>query len=85
MATVLIIGNSTTYTIDDKMVTPRGYNFETKEQLSKERFNNFSHTLDRFKAIMDAPKKNKPKPRRATKESQGKDCPKVAVRRHSLE
>lgn len=31
MATILIIGNSTTYTINDKMVTPRGYNFETKQ------------------------------------------------------
>lgn len=31
MATLLIIGNSTTYTIGDKMVTPRGYSFETKQ------------------------------------------------------
>jgi precorrin-3B C17-methyltransferase len=31
MATTLIIGNSTTYTINDKMVTPRGYSFEAKK------------------------------------------------------
>lgn len=31
MATLLIIGNSTTYTIGDKMITPRGYSFETKQ------------------------------------------------------
>ncbi len=31
MATVLIIGNSTTYTINGKIVTPRGYSFETKQ------------------------------------------------------
>jgi precorrin-3B C17-methyltransferase len=30
MATVLVIGNSTTYTIDNRMVTPRGYTFETE-------------------------------------------------------
>lgn len=30
MATTLIIGNSATYTIDGKMVTPRGYNLKTK-------------------------------------------------------
>ena len=29
MATVLIVGNSTTYTIGDKMVTPRGYNYHS--------------------------------------------------------
>jgi precorrin-3B C17-methyltransferase len=29
MATTLVIGNSTTYTIEEKMVTPRGYTFET--------------------------------------------------------
>ena len=27
MATGLIVGNSITYTIGDKMVTPRGYNY----------------------------------------------------------
>jgi precorrin-3B C17-methyltransferase len=31
MATTLIIGNSTTYTINDKMVTPRGYSFKAKK------------------------------------------------------
>lgn len=31
MVTVVIIGNSTTYTVNGKMVTPRGYNFETKK------------------------------------------------------
>jgi precorrin-3B C17-methyltransferase len=29
MATTLVIGNSTTYTTGDRMVTPRGYTFET--------------------------------------------------------
>jgi precorrin-3B C17-methyltransferase len=29
MATLLVIGNSTTYTIGDRMVTPRGYKLET--------------------------------------------------------
>jgi len=31
MATILIIGNSTTYTINEKMVTPRGYNFKPNQ------------------------------------------------------
>jgi len=31
MATILIIGNSKTYTINEKMITPRGYSFETKK------------------------------------------------------
>jgi precorrin-3B C17-methyltransferase len=31
MTTTLIIGNSTTYTINNKMVTPRGYSFKAKK------------------------------------------------------
>ncbi len=31
IVTILIIGNSTPYTINDKIVTPRGYNFKAKQ------------------------------------------------------
>lgn len=31
MATILVIGNSTTYTINGKMVTPRGYNIKSNQ------------------------------------------------------
>jgi precorrin-3B C17-methyltransferase len=35
MSTTLIIGNSTTYVADGKMVTPRGYNFSGVRQRGK--------------------------------------------------
>lgn len=31
MVTIIIIGNSTTYMVNERLVTPRGYNFEAKQ------------------------------------------------------
>ena len=52
---------------------------------NKTLFATHCYRLARFRANLQPKKNSTPKPTRAIKDSQGKDCNKAAARRHSVE